>query len=461
MARATARRWIYATVLLLVVGFAVDVLTTATLGGLVYVAAVLLCALTPARVGVLTVAAAATLLGVIDRIPLAVEGALSPHDVAERSAVLMAIWMITALVRQRSRDVSERTAAQRAAQSYLDLVEVLVVALDRDARITTINRAGCQLLGVGEGAVVGESWIDRFVPPEDRARVRALFANVLEEAPEAETVENEIQTASGDRRLLLWRNAALRGADGEAIGTLSSGMDITELRAAEDALERARDELRDKENLARLGEMAAVVAHEVKNPLAGLRSTLQILEGRAADGSSDREIIATMIRRIDVLNRIVDELLSFARPAEMHRALVDCCDLVRDAVAVGSRDVQHVEVDGARCLVDGDASQLERALLNLLLNAVQASSGDPGSVTVRVEPVGTSCEIRVRDDGPGIPDDIRGRAFDPFVTSRSQGTGLGLTITRRIVEAHGGTVTLGDAPGGGTEAVIRLPRLLE
>lgn len=452
----------YATTGILLLGFVVEMLGAGLAGGLVYVVGVLFCAMTPARFGILHIATAATILGVADRVPLALAGELTAHHFAERSAVLAGVWMIAALVRQRALDVSAISAARDTAQSYLDLVDVIVLALDRQGHITMLNRAGCELLGVEEHEVIGDGWIERFIPPAHRPRAREMVDSLLSGDAPPGTVEATILTASGERRRTLWRTTTLRSRGGEITGTLGSGMDVTELRRAERALEQARDELKEKASLARLGEMAAVVAHEVKNPLAGLRGTLQILESRAGADATDREVIGAMIRRIDGLNRIVEELLSFARPNVMDTApvpLLDVVGRVLEVAASGRPELFDVSSGREQCLVEADSAQLEQALLNVMLNAVEACSGSPGAVRVRVEPDATGCAIRVRDDGPGIPEGIRDRVFEPFVTTRSRGTGLGLPVAKRIVEGHEGTLSLEEVEGGGVEAVVWLPRV--
>ena len=229
--------------------------------------------------------------------------------------------------------------------------------------------------------------------------------------------------------------------------------DITERKRAE-AL------LREQTTLARLGEMAAVVAHEVKNPLAGIRGVLQVIGSRMPADSRDRAIVSDVQERLDVLNELLQDLLLFARPKEPKTAPVAVRPLIEDTVHQLKRDPGmfgvEVTVSGDSPTVQADAGQLQRALLNLLINAGQAMQG-AGRIAIGVQASNGACRITFQDTGPGIPADARERIFEPFFTTKHRGTGLGLPTSRRIVERHGGTLSLETPPEGGTVASIVLP----
>jgi PAS domain S-box-containing protein len=228
--------------------------------------------------------------------------------------------------------------------------------------------------------------------------------------------------------------------------------DITQRKIAE-------AKLREQAALAQLGQLAAVVAHEVRNPLAGLRASLQVLDGRTADAQA-REIIAAMIQRIDGLNDKVNDLLLYARPKAPQFMALDIGTLLQEAAAnaraATGETVSPIEVEAPRGLrVLADADMLRAALLNLLMNACQAAGTGP--VDVRVATDAALCHVAIADRGSGISEDIRDRVFEPFFTTRANGTGLGLAIVKRLVELQDGTVGLHDRPGGGTIAELTLP----
>lgn len=218
--------------------------------------------------------------------------------------------------------------------------------------------------------------------------------------------------------------------------------------------------LREQAALARLGEMAAVVAHEVKNPLAGIRGALQVIGGRLPEESRDRAILSDVVDRIDSLNNIVEDLLVFARPREPKLTAVPLADLIEQTAALLTRDSAHaavaVRVSGDRPVVLADPEQLQIAFLNLLLNAVQAS-GAANDVQVVIASQDSTCRVQVSDRGPGIPVEVRERIFEPFFTTKHRGTGLGLPTARRVVDRHHGDIDIVCPEGGGTTVVVTLP----
>jgi PAS domain S-box-containing protein len=223
---------------------------------------------------------------------------------------------------------------------------------------------------------------------------------------------------------------------------------------------RSEDKLREQAALARLGEMAAVVAHEVKNPLAAIKGALQVIGGRMPAESRERLVMADVVARVDSLNDIVQDLLVFARPREPQLAPVNIAELVESTAALVRRDPAFaslgITVSGARPVVPLDLDQMRTVFMNLLLNAAQAS-GASGRITVTIGTDDLAATIAIADDGPGIPLDVRPRIFEPFFTTKHRGTGLGLPTARRVVERHRGTIDVDCPPGGGTIVTVTLP----
>ena len=220
-------------------------------------------------------------------------------------------------------------------------------------------------------------------------------------------------------------------------------------------------QLHEQAALARLGEMAAVVAHEVKNPLAGVRGAIQVIGGRLPPGGRDAAAIHEIIARIDALDELMKDLLLFARPPQARPAPVDVVALAQETSMLLSEDPTardvRVEVDGSAPAVMADAKLLSIVLLNLLLNAVHAMQ-QQGTIHISVSADDHTCRIAVADMGPGIPPDVRERIFTPFFTTKSRGTGLGLSTAKRLIEAHHGRIYVECPPGGGTIVTIELPR---
>jgi two-component system CheB/CheR fusion protein len=229
--------------------------------------------------------------------------------------------------------------------------------------------------------------------------------------------------------------------------------DITQRKVAE-------EQLREQASLTQLGQLAAIVAHEVRNPLAGLRGSLQILESRLSPTLRERDIIGSMIQRIDGLSKTVEDILLYARPQPPRLRGVDLSRLLNEAstsAKAATPETCSVTVQpGDHATVRADPDMLRAVLLNLILNACQAAGGRH-QIEITTSVADGKCHLRVLDRGPGIPVDLRERVFDPFFTTKSGGTGLGLPIVKRLIEAQGGVIALRSREGGGTIAELILP----
>jgi two-component system sensor kinase FixL len=219
-------------------------------------------------------------------------------------------------------------------------------------------------------------------------------------------------------------------------------------------------QLREQAALTRLGEMAAVVAHEVKNPLTGIRGAIQVIGGRLPAGSKDAMIAKEIVSRIDALNDLMKDLLLFARPPQPHMAPIDPLSLARTVAELAGGDPAlggvAIEVTGSSVPVMADGELLKIVIQNLLLNSAHALQGR-GTIRVTVTSTDRGCRIEVADNGPGIPPEVRAKLFTPFFTTKARGTGLGLSTARRFVEAHGGTIAVNCPPEGGTTVTLDIP----
>ena len=233
----------------------------------------------------------------------------------------------------------------------------------------------------------------------------------------------------------------------------------TERTAVEEKLTRA-------EHLAEIGQLAASLAHEIKNPLAGISGAIQIIRETIPRENPHRAIVDEILAQIDRLDATVKDLLFYARPNPPRATTVSLSDIVSRVMTVLREEpaMQPHSVDlncpDGRALVFADEGQLEQLVMNLLLNAAQAS---PRQGLIRVETADSPGGVRlvISDNGPGMPSHIRDRAFEPFFTTKSKGTGLGLSICRRIVDAHGGNIQLRSEPGRGTQVVVEFPAWAE
>ena len=221
----------------------------------------------------------------------------------------------------------------------------------------------------------------------------------------------------------------------------------------------AEEQLINQAALARLGQMVAVVAHEVKNPLAGLRGVLQILSQRLEPQRSEHTIILEMIKRLDGLNARVNDLLLYAKPRTPRLEAVPLRPLVESTLALLNRDpaltATTSDIQGPQVSGIGDAELLQESLLNLLLNAAQAMNGS-GRIRVAIGD-GARVTVDIADTGPGISSEIASKIFEPFFTTKRSGTGLGLAIVRRLLELQNGEVAIISTSPAGTTVRVTLP----
>jgi PAS domain S-box-containing protein len=333
-------------------------------------------------------------------------------------------------------------------QQALDQAAI-VATTDEHGVITYVNDKFCQISKYSRDELVGQD--HRIV--NSGYHSKEFFRDLWRTIGRGSVWRGELRNRAKDGTFY-WVDTTIvpfLDAGGKPRQYLAIRSDITQRKVAE-----AR--LREQEALTQLGQLAAVVAHEVRNPLAGLRGSLQVLAARLPAHIREREIIGPMIQRIDGLSKTVEDILLFARPQPPRRQSVELHNVIGEAVAsarAAATDFGVVTTSGDCAIVQADPEMLRAVLLNVLLNASHASPG--AEIEVESSPGNGVCRIEVRDHGPGIPDEIRDRIFEPFFTTKSSGTGLGLPIVKRLMEVQGGSVHLRPRPGGGTIVELELP----
>jgi two-component system sensor histidine kinase HydH len=235
--------------------------------------------------------------------------------------------------------------------------------------------------------------------------------------------------------------------------------DLREIKLLEEKVRRS-------EKLAAIGKLAAGVAHEIRNPLSSIRGFAQYLRNTLKNKPREKEYAETIVSEVDRINRVVTDLLTFARPMEAQLAPTDVSELVESTVRLVQADARSRDIGIQMNLSDLsiiplDTHQIKQALLNLLLNSMQAvDSGGRIEVGAELEPSVSRLKLWVEDDGPGIAPDQKEKIFDPFFTTREKGTGLGLAIVHKIVENHNGEINLQSPPAGkvrGCRFTISIP----
>jgi two-component system, LuxR family, sensor kinase FixL len=357
-------------------------------------------------------------------------------------------------------DLSEQAALEdklRASEErWRSVVESAVdgiVVIDAEGRIEAFNPAAQRLFGYTEAEVCGRN-VNLLMPSPYHDAHDGYLSHYLE---------------TGERKIIgIGREVTALRRDGTTFPVRLSVAEMqvngerkfTGILADLTARVQMEQQLREQTSLARLGEMAAVIAHEVKNPLAGIRGAVQVIGGRLPKESKDAAIAKEIVNRIDALDGLIKDLLQFARPPQPRPLLVDLGDLVRTTADLLARDPSlagvSIHVDGQAPLVMADPELLKIVFQNLLLNSGQAMQGR-GEIRVTLQPTDGRCRVVFSDGGPGISAEVAERIFVPFVTTKARGTGLGLATAKRIVEAHDGQIAIASPPGGGATVTVELP----
>lgn len=350
--------------------------------------------------------------------------------------------------------LEERLRASEARwRAVVESAVDAIVVIDASGHIEAFNPAAERLFGYGEQDVVGRN------------------VNILMPGPYHEEHDGYLARylATGIHKIIgLGREVTGRRQDGTtfplhlSVGeTLLAGeRKFTGILHDLSARVAIETQLREQTALARLGEMAAVIAHEVKNPLAAVRGAIEVIGGRLPAGSKDAGVVKEIVNRIDSLNELMKDLLLFARPPQPKPSLVDIRALVMSTAELLIEDpalkAVRVDIEGSGPPILADPGLLQIVFLNLLINGAHAMRGQ-GHIEVSVNISEGACHIAFVDSGPGIAPEILEKVFTPFFTTKSRGSGLGLSTARRLIEAHRGTIDVLCPPGGGTTVTVRLP----
>ncbi len=321
-----------------------------------------------------------------------------------------------------------------------------ILTLDPAGRISFINRPGQEVLGA-----VDDDWRGRSleeVLPE-------LAGAIGDPSAPSRAKRGEIQASLGGQQREIGFTATPLTPLGDAPGgVVVVFQDLTVLRQME-------EQVRRNERLAAVGVLAAGLAHEIRNPLSSMSGSVELLKSELPEGAGNAALMDIVIRETERLDRLIDDFLGFAKPAPLRKEKVSFDRIAKEAVELFRLDPMaascEVEISAPdNVLGFGDEGQLRRALLNLLLNAAQAMEGR-GKIKVVVEKEGSRARLSVMDDGPGIAREDLERIFDPFYTTHDSGTGLGLALVHRTVEAHDGIIDVRSEKGAGSCFTIELP----
>lgn len=329
-----------------------------------------------------------------------------------------------------------------------------IMTIDTHSIITTLNPAAQKMTGFTLEQAVGKPYREIVDEPDFQGPLLDTLHNGVDHVG----VEVDFPVGGKIFRISSSTNS-LRDSSGQVIGAVAIFKDITGQKEMQALMAQA-------ERLAALGELMAGVAHEIRNPLAAVRGFVQCLQQDDLSAAEKNEYIAVVLKEVDSINRVIQQLLELARPSRNYFSLTRLNLLVRDAVALvrSARSATasirfELQLDESLPDIYLDREMIKQVLLNLLINAVQAVDGTAGRITVttRSEDDGQQQVVEVADNGQGIADAIRSRLFTPFFTTKAAGTGIGLAMAQKIVTSHSGRINIDNGAYGGAVVVMRLP----
>jgi two-component system sensor histidine kinase AtoS len=349
-----------------------------------------------------------------------------------------------------------------------------LLVVDLKGNVITFNKAASTILGLPHFEVVGRHYTDAFKP-------LPAFLEVVRGAHEFHLHQEnqEINISEAEPQFIRLRSAPLLGADAQELGTEILFSDETQVR-------KLQTQIKASEKMATIGQLAAGIAHEIRNPLGAMKGFTEILQKRLGKNPEAKEMVGDIASEIEILNKIVTNFLVFAKPTVVDLQATLLSEAIEGVLPFVENEAQQKKIrlvfnqkkDRELLL---DVEQFRRAVLNLVLNAIQASAAHgevrleadifskrdfaeflarKGFPSVRpVETEGPLAVISVLDGGPGILAENLSKLFTPFFTTKTEGFGLGLSITQKIVESMGGSITAGNRPEGGAVFLIVLPAL--
>ena len=372
---------------------------------------------------------------------------------------------LRAINEQLQAEVSERKKAEeqirqarQRAEQYLDIAGVMLATVDADEKISLINRKGCETLGYEWKELMGKNWFEILVPQRVKTEVKDVFHKLMAGyIMPVEYYENPLLTKKGEERLIAFHNTVIRDPDDKITGVLLSGEDITERKRTEEAL-------RESEKLAAKGQLAAQIAHEINNPLAGIKNSFMLIKDAVPESHPYYRYVGLIEKEISRMSQVVHGMFELYRPDSEQPQEFSLDETVREVVELLGASYRQrnvlIGIRGRSAVVTLPESSLRQVLYNIVKNAIEASPAG-GEVEISTKVTDDALTISVRDQGEGILEQARPYIFEPLFTTKrgvaGAGLGLGLSISKNIVESLGGSVYFESKTGEGTVFSIIIP----
>lgn len=363
---------------------------------------------------------------------------------SEESQILSTVAQQIGIAAENSRLYEQILSMKTYNDNILRSMDDGLITFDTAGGLVSVNPAAERILGRVPSGRADEAFSD--LP---------AFATIIRETLEKGSGVHHIETALGPEgeRTLLVTSAPLNGQDGKVVGGLVLFADISEKKDMERRLERDR-------RLAMIGQLASQIAHEIRNPIGSMKLLIDSLPDFRSDPKFEKVFMETVPAEIDRLNRLVGDLLDFARPPRLIRVDIDLLDLIENALRLSQDVLAPIKVrrefPKQPLIVHADGEKLKQVLLNLIKNAAQSMRDTPTrELGIRVLQEGSG-RVEISDTGIGMDERQLGKIFTPFYSTKADGTGLGLAVVHRIIEEHGWTIEVQSKPGAGSTFAISI-----
>jgi len=375
------------------------------------------------------------------------------------AATLLVVAIVAGGLGERYRatrqELETRHKDLRDLQAFKDLIfqsaGTGLIALDREYQMTALNRAAEEITGLTVTQAIGHSWpalIGAAVP------LASIEATIDANPRASMRHETALRRPDGSTVPVRMTFSALRSGEGERLGLIIACEDFSAIRAMESRMRQA-------DRLATVGRMAANIAHEIRNPLASLTGAIEVLTSPHTAEDARERLSQIVARESERLNHIIKNFLEYARPAPLSIATFDVAAAAEEVLLLlehraSPGSLKVIREFATSVLWPVDAQQFRQILWNLCLNAVEAMP-EGGELRVAVAVRGDTLEVSVGDTGEGIAAGDIAHVFEPFFSTKSEGTGLGLALVHRVVQEHGGDIDVRSSPGLGTTFTLTLP----
>ena len=384
-------------------------------------------------------------------------------------------------------DVTDQIKAEESlkfekerARQYLDVAGVILIALDKDRKVTLINPKGCEILGYPQEKIIGKDWFDNFLFSENLEAIEGVFEQIMSGFIEPVAYyENPVKTRSGDNRLIAWHNSILKDADGNITGLFSSGEDITEQKRAETEKELLRKQLAHAQKMEAIGTLAGGIAHDFNNILGIILGNAELSMDDIPEWNPARQNLDEVRKACLRAKEVVTQILSFSRKTETEEKQLNITSIVHESLKLLRASIP-TSIEIRRNIASdvdnifGDSTEIHQIMMNLCTNAAHAMEDEKGTLEITVENrtidesagprypelrPGPHVQLSISDTGCGISPEVIDRIFDPYFTTKDvgKGTGLGLSIAHGIVKNHNGRISVESKIGKGSTFRILFP----